>query len=102
MSSLADLRCFNHSGREAVARCTLCGRTFCRECITEHDARLVCATCLAAFARKASTRWSLSKGILGGVWCAMSFLFTWGLFYYTGKLLLKLPSSFHDSIFQGF
>src|SRR6185295_18397917 len=38
--------CWNHETREAVCRCPECGRSYCRECITEHAARLLCAACL--------------------------------------------------------
>src|SRR4051794_2910862 len=38
--------CWNHEAREAVCRCPECGRSFCRECVTEHAARLLCAACL--------------------------------------------------------
>ena len=39
-------RCRNHAEREAVARCPGCGHHFCRECVTEHDDRILCAACL--------------------------------------------------------
>src|SRR5436190_23739851 len=39
-------RCWNHEAREAVCRCPECGRSYCRECVTEHEARLLCAACL--------------------------------------------------------
>jgi hypothetical protein len=48
-----DQRCTNHEMREAVCRCPLCRRSFCRECVTEHEDRLVCAACLRAAARTA-------------------------------------------------
>src|SRR5207302_10246064 len=38
--------CWNHETREAVCRCPECGRSYCRECVTEHAARLLCAACL--------------------------------------------------------
>src|SRR6266576_2922250 len=38
--------CWNHEAREAVCRCPGCARPFCRECVTEHEARLLCAQCL--------------------------------------------------------
>lgn len=102
MGRLTELRCFNHSDREAAARCTMCGRSFCRECITEHEGRVHCAACLPSLARGGSKKRSAFPGILGGAWCAVSFVFTWFLFYYLGKLLAKLPSNFHKTIFQGF
>jgi hypothetical protein len=39
-------RCWNHDSREAVCQCPQCGRSFCRECVTEHESRLLCAACL--------------------------------------------------------
>lgn len=41
-------RCWNHEEREAVCRCPECGRSFCRECVGEHESRLLCAGCLKA------------------------------------------------------
>jgi hypothetical protein len=38
--------CWNHETREAVCRCPGCARSYCRECVTEHEARLLCAACL--------------------------------------------------------
>lgn len=40
-------RCVLHTQREAAARCPECKRFFCRECITEHDGRVLCSGCLA-------------------------------------------------------
>jgi hypothetical protein len=39
-------QCWNHDSREAVCRCPACSRSYCRECVTEHEARLLCAACL--------------------------------------------------------
>jgi hypothetical protein len=41
-------RCWNHEAREAVCRCPGCSRGFCRECVAEHEQRLLCAACLRA------------------------------------------------------
>lgn len=46
MIDLARQRCLRHDFREAVCRCPGCGRFFCRECVTEHGGRLLCAACL--------------------------------------------------------
>ena len=54
--------CWNHEAREAVCRCPECGRSYCRECVTEHEARLLCAVCL----RKALVG-SRPRGGPGGV-----------------------------------
>ena len=42
--------CWNHESRQAVCRCPECRRSFCRECISEHESRLLCAACLRAIA----------------------------------------------------
>ena len=44
------------STREAVARCPECTQFFCRECITEHDDRVLCSACLKKLARVPLTR----------------------------------------------
>ena len=49
--SISQARCGNHAGREAVARCPECRGFFCRECITEHEGRLICAQCQLRLAR---------------------------------------------------
>jgi len=41
-------RCRNHEAREAVCRCPSCGNSFCRECVSEHEFRLLCASCIHA------------------------------------------------------
>ena len=41
--NLLDQRCLNHSLREAAVQCPSCKRFFCRECITEHDDRVLLA-----------------------------------------------------------
>jgi len=46
MQDLTHQRCHHHQFREAAARCPECGRYFCRECITEHADRVLCASCL--------------------------------------------------------
>lgn len=51
MPALIHQRCFNHATREAVARCPECSQFFCRECITEHDDRVICSACLKKLAR---------------------------------------------------
>jgi hypothetical protein len=99
MTALARQVCLNHPVREAVARCVECHRFFCRECIAEHDGRLICASCLAKLARPAarSRAWpGLVRGLVKG---AAGFLFAWILFYTIGNLLLQLPSTFHEDTF---
>lgn len=89
-------RCFRHGDREAAARCPECGRFFCRECITEHEDRVLCVACLESrTARDAvsSQRFSGFKRIAQG---AAGVFLTWLFFYYLGRILLLLPTAFHE------
>jgi hypothetical protein len=84
MSALHQARCFNHAQREAVARCPGCRRFYCRECVTEHDDRLMCAQCLAAAAPPTAApkrNWWLATALTRGV---------------IGQTLLEAPSHFHE------
>ena len=96
MEDLLHQRCFNHLRREAVARCPECGRFFCRECVTEHEDKVLCAACLgrkSAPDASALMRWGplarMTQFLLG-------LALIWIFFYYMGQLLLALPSAFHE------
>ena len=56
MAALLANRCLHHPVREAVARCPECGQFFCRECITEHEDRVVCSSCLKRLTAKKETK----------------------------------------------
>ena len=96
MTPLLHQRCFNHALREAVARCPECGRFFCRECVTEHDDRVICAACLRQLAKPPFTR---RAGFLvvvrTGEVCA-GLAIAWVVFYLLGQLLVSMPNSFHE------
>lgn len=100
METLAHTRCYFHAEREAVARCPLCGHTYCRECITDHEGRVLCAGCLAvetgdrAGGRRGWGRW-LKTSVAAGI----GLLFAWFLFYLLAGLLLRIPSEFHEGRF---
>jgi hypothetical protein len=96
MRALAHQRCLNHVGREAVARCPECGHFFCRECITEHDDRIICSSCLrkltappAAKPRKFTAAWCALAAV-AGLWTA------WIFFFLVGHFLVQIPSKFHE------
>lgn len=95
-TQLVHQRCFNHTYREAVARCPECGHFYCRECITEHDDRVVCATCLRRAAEGIAARSARPRWILASLACAMSFVLLWIFFYFCGELLLQIPAKFHE------
>ena len=96
MASLTQQRCFNHAVREAVARCPGCGQFFCRECITEHDDRVLCSACLAKTVRVPLAKRFASAKILRLAHFALALLVAWFFFFLIGAGLLKLPASFHE------
>jgi hypothetical protein len=97
METLSQQHCYHHPRREAVVRCPACGRFFCRECVTEHDDRMLCSGCLAHLAGsrgQGAGRWRerlilWTQGIGG-------FLMIWYLFYMVGRMLLAIPHEFHE------
>ncbi|MEW6306681.1 MAG: rhomboid family protein [Verrucomicrobiota bacterium] len=94
--SLTSQRCLHHSQREAVARCPECHQFFCRECITEHDDRVICAACLrklvkAETSRKHWLRYVTRAAQLGG-----GVLLCWVMFYGLGRILISIPADFHE------
>ena len=98
MLSLAQQRCFNHATREAAARCPACKRFFCRECVTEHAGRMLCAPCLAAAAQSPQerARARLVVGLLRPLQMVASVFLLWLLFYALGQALVSLPDTFHQ------
>jgi len=96
---LHEQRCARHGEREAAARCPACGRFFCRECITEHDGRVLCSACLAAQAAGAAAiRPRRFRPLAWSVTCA-ALLALWLAYMCLGKLLLRIPADFHEGAF---
>ncbi len=95
MSTISARRCFNHSGREAAARCPLCGKFFCRECVAEHDGRMICARCLPQD-KGGRRKGRFFRGLLRGIQTLVGMLVLWLAFFLMGRALLNLPSSFHE------
>lgn len=96
MNAITHQRCYNHAGREAVARCPECGQYFCRECITEHDDRVVCAACLKKLTQQTLARHGAFAWLLRLTQCACGILIAWFFFFLIGDQLSKLPNSFHE------
>lgn len=101
MDAIAARRCFFHDEREAVARCPSCGQFYCRECITEHEDRVICAACLLRLGgtvekTKRGLFWPVAVRVLGAV---AGLLAAWFFFYVTGQQLMSIPSSFHEGNF---
>jgi len=96
MPTTAQQRCFNHAAREAAARCPECRRFFCRECVTEHQDRVVCAACLKKLAERPGARARSFAGLKHTLQCAAGLLIAWFFFFLIGQSLLRLPDSFHE------
>ena len=96
MEDLLHQRCFNHLRREAVARCPECRRYFCRECVTEHEDRVLCAACLGGKIDAGDAGLSRFGQLNRIVHFLLGAMFLWIFFYYLGQILLSLPSSFHE------
>lgn len=93
----SDQRCFNHAQREAAARCPECGRFFCRECVAEHDDRVICAACLKQLSAPPRQRSPFWPGALLAGQCVLALLLAWFFFFFIGDWLLRLPASFHEA-----
>lgn len=95
-TTVTQATCFHHPLREAAARCVSCGRSFCRECVTPVDRRMMCATCFKAATEaraKPKRDWFLLSVALQAV---LGLLGLWFTAYFLGRILLELPSSFHE------
>jgi hypothetical protein len=84
--SVALSRCVVHAQREAAALCLGCKAFYCRECVTEHDGRVLCSRCIAAASKPrdksaAIAFVKLSMAALAG------FALLWLSFYYVGAAL---------------
>jgi hypothetical protein len=88
MKDLAAQRCYNHAHREAAARCAECRHFFCRECVSEHDDRVLCAACLRKLLRKSPARRRSFTGAVQFLQCALGVLAAWFFFYLISTSIL--------------
>jgi hypothetical protein len=96
MAAVIHQRCFHHSLREAVARCPECRQFYCRECITEHEDRVICAACLKKITAQVETRRVSFAWAWPFVQFSVGFVIVWFVFYLFGAALLSIPSSYHE------
>jgi hypothetical protein len=83
-------RCWNHETREAVCQCPECGRSFCRECVTEHESRLLCAACLRRLARDAAAgRGGMRRLAAAGLTLA-GVVLAWAVFFGAAEALITV------------
>jgi hypothetical protein len=101
MSAAASLTisraaCHNHPQREAAAKCTSCGRHFCRECVTALDRRMLCAGCHRSkteVKQKPRRDWFLVSVACQAL---LGFIALFFSAYFLGRTLLAIPSDFHE------
>ena len=103
--SIRRQRCILHPDREAVARCPGCARYFCRECVTEHDGRVLCAACLHCLTEERgepgravalavlARRVGKAAALVGGV------LLLWLFYLLVATLLCAMPHRFHEAFY---
>lgn len=97
MTNLDQRQCLNHPAREAAARCPECGHFYCRECIAEHEDRVICAACLRKMLRRPEQkRRPMFAWLARGTAFCFSLMIGWLAFYWVGKILLSIPTKFHD------
>ncbi len=93
--------CFHHAGREPVARCPECARYFCRECVSDHDGRLLCSACLLTVAEQQEDQQQARiKKLVPPLQVALGLLAAWLAFYVLAGTLLSIPATIHDGAFR--
>ncbi len=90
--SLRQQRCVHHPQREASARCPECGRFYCRECITEHDDRVLCAACVARLSLKQTAKRKRWNWLPRLALAMLAFTLVFLIFLLLGNFLLSVPS----------
>ena len=88
--------CFHHEFREAASRCPVCLRYFCRECVTEHEDRVLCAECLKKMVAHDGAHQGGFRRVLRVMLPVAGLLMAWLFFYSLGRTLLLIPAAVHD------
>jgi len=81
-------RCWNHEEREAACRCPACGRSYCRECVSEHDGRLLCAACLSALSAQRVEETGGLRRLAPAAMIAAGILLAWLIYWAAGVGLI--------------
>lgn len=79
-----------------MARCPECKRHYCRECVTEHEHRLLCASCIAAHIGDSDTT-TRRIPLRGVIQFSGALILLWLGFYTMGYGLLMVPSTYHEN-----
>lgn len=102
MNGLAlQQRCWNHEAREAACRCPQCGRSFCRECVTEHESRLLCATCLRSAAQAAAARRGKLRRLAAAGMTLTGVILAWAMIFGAAEGLITVTERAERMSWQG-
>ncbi|HEY1338150.1 MAG TPA: hypothetical protein VGF59_11605 [Bryobacteraceae bacterium] len=96
-----EQRCWNHEAREAVCRCPECGRSFCRECVSEHESRLLCAGCLRNALQAGPARRGKLRRLAPAVLTLAGILLAWAIFFAAGESLITITERSERIAWQG-
>jgi len=100
MISALQQRCRNHENREAVCRCPQCGRSFCRECVSEHEARLLCAACLKLLAERPVPRTRSLRRLVPAALALAGILTAWAVYFAGAEAAMTLADRSERSEWQ--
>ena len=89
---IAAPHCFHHADRMAVARCLECRRSYCRECVTEHSGRMICAACLRKAVSVQRERRNWRRALVLPAMGVAALGASWLLFYTTGWWLENITA----------
>jgi hypothetical protein len=93
-------RCWNHEGREAACRCPQCGRSYCRECVTEHQSRLLCAACLKSLAERPMPRRRPLRRLAPAALALAGILTAWAVYFAGAEVVMTLVDRSERSQWQ--
>jgi hypothetical protein len=83
-------RCWNHEEREASCRCPACGRSYCRECVSEHEGRLLCAACLSRVTAGAEPSGGRLQRLAPAAMIAAAILLAWLTYWAAGESVMAV------------
>jgi hypothetical protein len=83
-------RCWNHEAREAACRCPACGRNYCRECVSEHEGRLLCAACLSGVTARRQPGAGHGSRLAPAAMIAAAILLAWLTYWAAGESVMAV------------
>jgi len=98
---MLEQRCWNHETREAVCRCLVCGRSYCRECVSEHEGRLLCAACLRSQAQAAAVPPGRLHRVRTVCLSLAGILLAWAIFFGAAESLATITERSERMSWQG-